>query len=187
MSTQVIDSGNSSTQPADHRRDHVVLESNDHAGHDVAAQVISPQTTRARQVSRIRTVDGYTCRELLRIRAGIEPDADPDEDAEYFWAELLRDCAESDVFEAAWEHYRSERRPLWPTDILEWVKAAECRRKQRANTSWKRVLMDRALSGWPPESLEAWNRVFGSEIGRGASLTDATEIADAEATSMFTE
>lgn len=181
--TDMIDSENTPTPVAERRRDHRSPEQTDH----LAPQALTRQTAQAFQSSRIKTVDTYTCREIMRIRAGIEPDAEPDEEAEYFWAELLKDCAEADAFEATWDHYRSERRPLWPNDILEWVRTAEHRREQRADTAWKRILTDRALSGWPPESLQVWNRVFGSEIRRGASLTDATEIADAEAAIMCSE
>lgn len=151
------------------------------------ARPISTRTTRVHEVKETKTADIYTCREIMRIRAGIEPDPKSDQESEYFWAELLKDCAEQDVFEAAWAHYRTEQRPLWPADILNWVRTAENDRMERADVASKRLLMDRALSGWPPEVLDVWNRAFKSEIGRGAPLSKAQAVADLSAADIHIE
>lgn len=68
-------------------------------------------------MNRVETVDVYTCRGILRLRAGIEQHSPPDGFGEYYWTELLRGCAESDGLEATWGHYRTRTRPLTPADI----------------------------------------------------------------------
>lgn len=127
----------------------------------------------------VKTVDVYTCREVLRIRAGVEQAPVPDESGEYYWSELLRDCAESDVLEATWAHYRTTSRTLLPRDILERVGAVERERIRISRGVCARLLMDRALLGWDPDRLARWHTTFTVEIGRGADQETARDVADA--------
>ncbi|PTR24771.1 hypothetical protein C8K36_10727 [Rhodococcus sp. OK519] len=137
-------------------------------------------------MSPVKTVDVYTCREVLRIRAGVEQVPVPDEPGEYYWSEILRDCAESDVLEATWAHYRTTSRPLLPADILGRVGTVSKQRIQASRGVCERLLMDRALLGWDPDRLARWHTDFTAEIGRGASPEDACGFADAAASGHAT-
>lgn len=128
----------------------------------------------------------YTCREVLRIRAGVEQVSIPDEPGEYYWAELLRDCAEADVLEATWSHYRTTPRTLLPADILERVGVFAEERIRAAREPCERLLMDRALLGWEPDRLARWHETFTVEIRRGAGVDAARDVADAEPTGQPT-
>lgn len=68
-----------------------------------------------------RPADIFTCREVIRIISGVERRPPGERLDEYYWAELLAGCTESEVLEATWEHYRRHSRPIWPADILGWV------------------------------------------------------------------
>ena len=70
-----------------------------------------------------RPADIFTCREVIRIISGVERRPPGERLDEYYWAELLAGCTESEVLEATWEHYRRQSRPIWPADILGWVAA----------------------------------------------------------------
>ncbi|MFC9518099.1 hypothetical protein ACFTSD_20415 [Nocardiaceae bacterium NPDC056970] len=129
----------------------------------------------------VKTVDVFTCREVLRIRAGVEQVPAPDEPGEYYWSELLRDCAESDVLEATWAHYRTTSRTLRPADILAWVGAVAEERIRGSRGVRERLLLDRALLGWDPDRLVRWDAVFTVEVGRGADSDAARDLADAAA------
>ncbi|QKT13501.1 MULTISPECIES: galactose-1-phosphate uridylyltransferase [unclassified Rhodococcus (in: high G+C Gram-positive bacteria)] len=76
-----------------------------------------------RPASAERAADIFTCREVIRIISGIERRAPGERLDEYYWAELLGGCTESEVLEATWEHYRRHARPIWPADILARVAA----------------------------------------------------------------
>ncbi len=127
----------------------------------------------------VKTVDVFTCREVLRIRAGVEQAPVPDERAEYYWSELLRDCSESDVLEATWAHYRTTSRTLLPGDILERVGAVARNRIRSSRRVCERLLLDRALLGWDPDRLVRWHTTFTGVIGRGAEAEAARAVADA--------
>ncbi|MBM4724433.1 hypothetical protein GS439_20165 [Rhodococcus hoagii] len=127
----------------------------------------------------VKTVDVFTCREVLRIRAGVEQAPVADERAEYYWSELLRDCSESDVLEATWAHYRTTSRTLLPGDILERVGAVARNRIRSSRRVCERLLLDRALLGWDPDRLVRWHTTFTGEIGRGAEAEAARAVADA--------
>lgn len=72
----------------------------------------------ARPASADRVADTFTCREVIRIISGIERRPLGERLDEYYWAELLGGCTESEVLEATWDHYRRHARPIWPADIL---------------------------------------------------------------------
>jgi len=129
-------------------------------------------------VNPVKTVDVYTCREILRIRSGVEQCSSPDGSGEYYWAELLRDCAESDALEATWAHYRTTSRSLLPADVLRRVAEFASPRLSAAEGRGGRLLLDRALEGWDPDRLVRWKRVFDTEVGRGAHVDDARDVAD---------
>lgn len=76
-----------------------------------------------RPASAARVADIFTCREVIRIISGIERRPAGERLDEYYWAELLGSCSESEVLEATWDHYRRHSRPIWPADILAWVEA----------------------------------------------------------------
>ncbi|WP_305092951.1 galactose-1-phosphate uridylyltransferase [Prescottella sp. R16] len=77
----------------------------------------------ARPAPTERAADIFTCREVIRIISGIERRPPGERLDEYYWAELLGGCTESEVLEATWDHYRRHSRPIWPADILGWVAA----------------------------------------------------------------
>ncbi|CAM3150138.1 hypothetical protein RHDE110596_19620 [Prescottella defluvii] len=129
----------------------------------------------------VKTVDVYTCREVLRIRAGVEQVPVPDEPGEYYWSELLGECSESDVLEATWAHYRTTSRTLLPGDILERVGAVASARIRISRGVCEQLLADRALLGWDPDRLARWHTTFTVEIGRGAGTEAACAVADAAA------
>lgn len=129
----------------------------------------------------VKTVDVYTCREILRIRSGVEQCPAPDEPGEYYWAELLRECAEADALDATWAHYRTSSRPLMPADILERVGRIAAARTLAAAGARDRSLLERAFLGWDPDRLVRWRSEFDTEVARGASVDDACAVADADA------
>lgn len=129
----------------------------------------------------VKTVDVYTCREILRVRAGVEQYAAPDGYGEYYWTELLRDCAESDALDATWEHYRTRTRPLMPADILIWVRARHNARLATVAGITERLLRERTGLDWPPRKIARWQRIFETEVGRGADIDAACETADLDA------
>ncbi|MGW0177094.1 hypothetical protein ACWDUM_24985 [Rhodococcus sp. NPDC003322] len=132
-------------------------------------------------MTRVKTVDIFTCREILRIRAGIEQYASPEGFGEYYWAELLRDCAESDALEATWAHYRTKTRPLTPADILGQVESRRAPRVAMVAGIADRLLRERTQFGWTAEQLTQWNATFENEVGRGAEIEDARDCADIDA------
>ena len=132
-------------------------------------------------MTRIKTVDVFTCREILRIRSGIEQYAPPDGFGEYYWSELLRDCAESDALEATWAHYRTKTRPLTPADILGQVESRRAPRVAMVARIADRLLHERTRFGWSAEQLTRWSTTFETEIGRGADIEDACDCADLDA------
>ena len=82
-----------------------------------------PDLADVRPASAERAADIFTCREVIRIISGIERRPPGERLDEYYWAELLGGCTESEVLEATWDHYRRHARPIWPADILAWVAA----------------------------------------------------------------
>ena len=129
----------------------------------------------------IKTVDVYTCREILRIRAGVEQYTAPDGFGEYYWTELLRGCAESDALEATWEHYRTRARPLMPADILGRVRARHNSRLAMVAGITERLLRERTGLAWSPGRIARWQNTFETEVGRGADIDDACDTADFDA------
>ncbi|WP_206040144.1 hypothetical protein [Rhodococcus sp. HNM0563] len=132
-------------------------------------------------MTRVKTVDIFTCREILRIRSGVEQYMAPDGFGEYYWAELLRDCSESDALEATWAHYRTKTRPLTPADILAQVGAEVATRVSMVARITDQLLCERTRFGWTAEQLARWNITFDTEIGRGADIEDARDCADLDA------
>lgn len=128
----------------------------------------------------VRTADIFTAREILRLRMSVDQGQDGDPTAEYYWAELLKDCAEADVFTAAWDHYRNHSRPLWPADILRWVRIASERRLDGAVEHRGQGLAKRASGGWGAVALERWAAIVDEQISRGANPEAATKTADSE-------
>lgn len=126
----------------------------------------------------VRTADVYTAREVLRLRMSVGQMAEEDPGAEYYWAELLKDCSEDDVFEAAWDHYRIRSRPLWPADILEWVRNEAKRRIESITLRREVELAKRTARGWETPTLARWTPVFDLEIARGSGPDEAAQIAD---------
>lgn len=129
----------------------------------------------------VKTVDVYTCREILRIRAGVEQYAAPDGFGEYYWTELLRGCAEADALEATWEHYRTRTRPLMPADILIWVRARHHARLTTVAGIAEILLRERAGLDWSTGKITRWQRTFETEVGRGADIDEARDTADLDA------
>jgi len=127
---------------------------------------------------RIKTVDIYTCREVMRVRQGVEPSSEGDAADEYFWAELLKDCAEADVFEAVWEHYRRHARRLWPADILCWVRREGSRRRSAGQEAWREGRGLRLSMGWDARLLACWDEIYLTEICSGATHSNALAVAD---------
>lgn len=127
---------------------------------------------------RVKTVDVFTCREILRIRSGIEQYALPEGFGEYYWAELLRDCSESDALETTWAHYRTSTRPLTPADILGQVESRRAARVAMVARVADGLLGERTRFSWTAEQLAQWKSTFETEIGRGADVEDARECAD---------
>ncbi|MFI1462483.1 hypothetical protein [Nocardia carnea] len=129
----------------------------------------------------VKTVDVYTCREILRIRAGVEQYAPPDGFGEYYWTELLRGCAEADALEATWEHYRTRTRPLMPADILIWVRARHAARLTTVTGITEKLRRERTGLDWSDDKLTRWQKTFETEIGLGADIDDARDTADLDA------
>lgn len=128
--------------------------------------------------ARVKTADQYTVRELLRIRMGVGQVQNGDEPGEYYWGELLKGCAEADVMEAAWAHYRHKSRPLWPADVLDWVRHESRRRRQRAHDARKRAITSLTEFLHDPAAVAKWTRVLDEEINRGADFLDAAAAAE---------
>lgn len=129
----------------------------------------------------VRTADEFTAREVLRLRMAVGQGPDWDPASEYYWAELLRDCSEADVLDAAWDHYRRHSRPLWPADILDWVAAAAVRRRDEATLARELELAKRVAGGWGEAALARWSPIFDVEIARGGGPDAAARAADAAA------
>lgn len=132
-------------------------------------------------MTRVKTVDIFTCREILRIRSGVEQYTAAEGFGEYYWAELLRDCSESDALEATWAHYRTKTRPLTPADILGQVESERATRVATVARTADQLLYERSQFGWTAEQLTQWNITFETEIGRGADIEDARDCADLDA------
>lgn len=132
----------------------------------------------AGEPSRVKTVDIFTCREVMRIRQGVEPANEVDAADEYFWAELLKGCAEADVFEAVWDHYRRHARRLWPADVLLWVRREGSRRRDAGLQAWREGRGLRQAMGWDASLLARWDEVYQTETGRGAPHSAALAVAD---------
>lgn len=133
------------------------------------------------QAAPIKTADVFTAREVLRLRMSMDLRADQDPAAEYYWAELLQDCADADVFEAAWDHYRSRSRPLWPADTLEWARIESQHRHDAAVEQRKLELDERTGSGWVAAAFAMWTQIFDREIALGASPQSSAKAADSMA------
>lgn len=126
----------------------------------------------------VKKADEFTAREVLRLRMSVGQGSDGDPASEYYWAELLRDCAEADVLEAAWDHYRRQSRPLWPADILDWVAAEAERRRDAAALARELELAKRMADGWGEAALARWTPIFDVEIARGGRPEAAARVAD---------
>jgi len=148
------------------------------AGAAIRRRPVAPLGMGLAEPVRIKTVDAYTSREVLRIRQGVEPSGEVDVADEYFWAELLKDCAEADVFEAVWTHYRRHARRLWPADILCWVQQEGSRRREAGYEAWQEGHGMRLSAGWGAETLARWDEAYQTELLRGATHAQALAVAD---------
>lgn len=145
---------------------------------DTKGNLQNPASASTVSDTRVKTADHYTVRELLRIRMGIGQVQNCDEPGEYYWAELLKGCAEADVMEAAWAHYRHKSRPLWPADVLDWVRHEARRRRQRTHDARERAITSLTDFVDDPSALMKWTRVLDEEINRGAMFMDAVAAAE---------
>lgn len=123
---------------------------------------------------RIRTVDLHTIRELLRMKSALEAGARDLGASESYWFELLRGYSEADVFDAAWQHYCSRPRPLWPADVLASVDRLVAARAEAVRPVRAEIVERRSLNG----RSDGWVAVFDQEIARGASVEGAMRTAD---------